>query len=153
MIVHFGRLTYRDFAGSLQPLADLVSEYENVREARYCYTSCCLTSEKPASIGDCSTARRSARTSDPYPTTRAGLERPTRVCTPTSCWTFRMLSLTSLGSLWQVPYCPSIGGGQHHFVYSSGCLMCRDVPIDCGSLQLVFARPVLERRSLNGHDA
>lgn len=46
MILHFGRLTYKDFEGSLQPLADLVSESENVRGSRYCYTSLCLTPEK-----------------------------------------------------------------------------------------------------------
>jgi len=79
LIVHFGRLTYRDFAGSSQPLADLVSVYENIRETRYCYTSRCLTSENTSvhwRLWYCATVRG---------------------CTPTSCCTYCVIAMSLMG--------------------------------------------------------
>ena len=133
LIVHFGRLTYRDFAGSLQPLADLVSEYGGLGTT----TLSLFDIEIPASFGDCRTARGSTGTSDSYTTTRAKLERSTRARTP---WTLFLLYRNPLCLALAGAISSSIGGRQHQSVYSSGCLTCRGVPIDCGSLQLMFSR-------------
>ena len=82
LVVRFGRLTYRDFSGSLQPLADLVSEYENVRGEVFLHLPLFDALKQPAFVGDCGATRRSARGSNAYTASRTGLERLTGVCHP-----------------------------------------------------------------------